>query len=79
MEEKIIEKQEEYPMDWINPDNPQHIEDIKQQFCNELESILMGVRLINYKTYDGDQYPLLDFLSNNLDYTIATGRRKLRT
>ncbi len=52
-------------------------EDKKQKFCDELESILMGVRLKNYKTDDGDSFPLLDFLSSQIDNTISSGKEEI--
>jgi phenylalanyl-tRNA synthetase alpha subunit len=52
-------------------------EEIKQQFCNELESILLGVRLKNYKTDDGDSFPLVDHLSEISDNTISSGKEEI--
>jgi len=52
-------------------------EEIKQQFCNELESILLNVRLGNYKTDDGDTLPLVDHLSEIGDNTISSGKEEI--
>jgi hypothetical protein len=52
-------------------------EEIKQQFCNELESILLDVRLRNYKTDDGDSFPLVDHLSEIGDNTISSGKEEI--
>lgn len=53
------------------------LETTKQQFCSELESILQGVRLKNFKTDEGDQFPLLDLLSSQIDDTISSGKDEI--
>ena len=55
----------------------QNTEDIKQKFCSELESILSGVKLKNYRTDDGDSFPLVDHLSETTDNTISSGKEEI--